>query len=257
MKQQGNTILVTGGGSGIGRALAQRWHDAGNTVIVAGRRQDALDETIAGRAGMHAATLDVEDAGAVDAFAARVLAAHPGLNVLVNNAGVMRIEPNDRRRDLTAAEATVTTNILGPIRLVNALVEHLAGQPDAAIVNVTSGLGFVPLVDAAVYSATKAAIHSWTVSLRDALAGRIEVIELAPPGVQTALTPGQEHRPGYMPLDDFVDEVMRLFAETPTPAEVLVERVRGLRNAEREGRFEATLKQLNDGARAARAASGG
>lgn len=256
MKTTGNTILVTGGGSGIGGGLAQRWHDAGNTVIVAGRRQDALDRAIAGRERMHALTLDVTDAAAIERFAARVLAEHPALNVLVNNAGVMRIEPTDRRRDLAAAEETVAANLLGPIRLTNALIDHLSGQPDAAIVTVTSGLAYVPLVDAAVYSATKAAIHSWTVSLRDALSGRVEVIELAPPGVQTDLTPGQAHRPGYMPLSEFIDEVMALFAQAPTPSDILVERVRPLRHAERDGRFDETFRQLNEMARRARAQSG-
>lgn len=252
MKTSGNTILITGGGSGIGAALAHRFHDAGNTVIVAGRRQDALEAAIAGRENMHALTLDVESAEGVEDFARRVLAAHPGLNVLINNAGIMRFEALDARRDLADAEATITTNLLGPIRLTNALIDHLTAQRDAAIVNVTSGLAFVPLIDTPTYNATKAAIHSYSVSLREALKDKVEVIELAPPGVQTGLTPGQESRPGYQPLDQFVGEVMGLFGQTPTPTEILVERVRFLRNAEREGRFDATLKQLNDSARAAR-----
>ena len=256
MKTSGNTILVTGGGSGIGAALAQHWHDAGNTVIVAGRRRAALDETIAGRENMHAAELDVESAEGVAAFARRVIADHPAVNVLVNNAGIMKIEPIDRKRDLSDAEATVTTNLLGPIRLIDAFVDHLSGQEDAAIVNVTSGLAFVPLVDAAVYCATKAGLHSYTVSLRDALKGKVEVIELAPPGVQTTLTPGQENRPGYMPLDAFIAETLEGFAKEPTPPEIAVERAKMLRSAEAEGRFEQTFQALNESARAARAASG-
>jgi uncharacterized oxidoreductase len=252
MKTSGNTILITGGGSGIGEALAHRWHDAGNTVIVAGRRQDALDAAAAGRPNIHPMTLDVESGEAVEDFARRVVAAHPALNVLVNNAGIMRFEPLDTHRDLADAEATITTNLLGPIRLTNALVDHLAAQPDAAIVNVTSGLAFLPLVDTPTYNATKAAIHSYTVSMRDALKGKVEVIELAPPAVQTGLTPGQETRQGYQPLDEFADEVMALFADTPTPPEILVERVKFLRNAEREGRFDASFAQLNQMARAAR-----
>jgi uncharacterized oxidoreductase len=256
MKTSGNTILITGGGSGIGAALAHRFHDRGDTVIVAGRRQDALDRACEGRERMHALTLDVEAPGAAEAFAERLLADFPALNVLINNAGVMRLEPIDRRRDLSDAEATVATNILGPIRLTNALIDHLAGQADAAIINVTSGLGFVPLIDAAVYSGTKAWLHSYTVSLRAALAGRVEVIELAPPGVQTALTPGQENRPGYMPLDDFIAEVMEQFGQQPTPPEILVERVRPLRFAEREGRFEAALAMLTETARKAREGGG-
>ena len=244
MKQSGNTILITGGGSGIGEALAHRLHDAGNTVIVAGRRRDALEAAIAGRANMHAMTLDIDSAEAIEAFAAEVIAAHPSLNVLINNAGIMRYEDLSARRDVSDAEATITTNLLGPIRRTNALVDHLKVQDDAAIVNVTSGLAFVPLVTTATYSATKAAIHSYTLSLRDALAGSVEVIELAPPAVQTDLTPGQRERAGYQPLDDFADEVMALFAQSPTPKEVLVENVKFLRNAEAESRFDATLAQL-------------
>jgi uncharacterized oxidoreductase len=256
MKTSGNTILITGGGSGIGAALAQRFHDAGNSVIVAGRRQEALDQAIAGRANMHALTLDVESAAGIDDFARRLLADHPQLNVVIHNAGIMRFEELDRRRDLADAEATITTNLLGPIRLTNALIDHLAAQPDAALVTVTSGLAYVPLLTTPTYNATKAALHSYTVSLREVLKGRVEVIELAPPAVQTGLTPGQENRPGYQPLGEFVDEVMALFGQQPTPSEILVERVKFLRNAERENRFDATVTQLNEFAAKARAEQG-
>jgi uncharacterized oxidoreductase len=246
MKTSGNTILITGGGSGIGEALGHRLHDAGNTVIVAGRRREALEQAIAGRANMHALELDVESADGVADFTRRLLAEHPAVNVLVNNAGIMRFEALDRSRDLADAEATITTNLLGPIRLTNALIDHLVQQPDAAIVNVTSGLAFVPLVATPTYNATKAAIHSYTVAMREALRGRVEVIELAPPAVQTGLTPGQESRPGYQPLEEFSDEVMALFSQVPTPTEILVERVGFLRRAEAEGRFDQTLTQLNE-----------
>ena len=253
MKQSGNTILITGGGSGIGEALAHRLHDAGNTVIVAGRRRDALDAAIAGRANLHAMTLDIDSAAAIETFAADLVAAHPALNIVINNAGIMRFEDLSARRGLSDAEATITTNLLGPIRLTNALVDHLKGQDDAAIVNVTSGLAFVPLVVTATYSATKAALHSYTLSLRDALAGAVEVIELAPPAVQTDLTPGQRTRAGYQPLDDFADEVMALLSRNPTPKEILVEQVKFLRYADAEGRFDATLDQLTAMVKAAQA----
>jgi len=246
MKSSNNTILITGGGSGIGEALAHRFHDAGNVVIIAGRRQDALDAAAAGRPNIHTMTLDVESAAGVADFASRVLASFPALNVLINNAGIMRFEALDQGRDLADAEATITTNLLGPIRLTNALIDHLLAQPDATIVNVTSGLAFVPLVATPTYNATKAAIHSYTIAMRAALAGKVEVIELAPPAVQTGLTPGQETLAGYQPLDEFADEVMTLFGQQPTPPEILVQRVGFLRNAEREGRFDATLGQLND-----------
>lgn len=252
MKQTGNTILITGGGSGIGQALAHRFHDLGNTVIVAGRRRKALDITRSGCVNMHALQLDIESRDGVEDFARRLLAAHPELNVLVNNAGIMRSEPLDRSRDLTDAETTINTNLLGPIRLTNALIDHLAGQADAAIVNVTSGLAFVPLFTTPTYNATKAAMHSYTVAMREVLKGRVEVIELVPPAVQTGLTPGQESRPGYQPLEEFTDEVMNLFAQSPTPREILVERVGFLRFAEAQGRYDQTVTQLNEFAAKAR-----
>lgn len=246
MKTSGNTILVSGGGSGIGLALAQRWHDAGNTVIVTGRNAAKLDGAVAGRANMHAMTLDVTDAAAIAAFAADVVAKFPALNVLVNNAGVMMYEDATAARDLADAETTVTTNILGPIRLTNALVDHLASQADSAIVNVTSGLAFVPLPKAPTYSASKAALHSYSVALRVQLAGKVEVIELAPPAVRTDLTPGQSTREGYMPLDAFADEVMGLFAQQPTPGEILVQNVLPLRNAEADGAVAERLAFLKN-----------
>ncbi|MGN6690942.1 MAG: SDR family oxidoreductase [Sphingopyxis sp.] len=246
MKTSGNTILVSGGGSGIGLALAQRWHDAGNTVIVTGRNAAKLDGAVAGRANMHAMTLDVTEAAAIAAFAADVVAKFPALNVLVNNAGVMMYEDATAARDLADAETTVTTNILGPIRLTNALVDHLASQADSAIVNVTSGLAFVPLPKAPTYSASKAALHSYSVALRVQLAGKVEVIELAPPAVRTDLTPGQSTREGYMPLDAFADEVRGLFAQQPTPGEILVQNVLPLRNAEADGAVAERLAFLKN-----------
>ncbi|SHO66809.1 uncharacterized oxidoreductase [Pseudoxanthobacter soli DSM 19599] len=252
MKLSGNTILITGGGSGIGEALAHRFHDLGNSVIVAGRRPEALESAIAGRPNMSAMTLDIDSSEAIADFARRIVAEHPALNVVINNAGMMRFEALDTARDIADAEATITTNLLGPIRLTNALIDHLAAQADAAIVNVTSGLAFVPLVATPTYSATKAALHSYTVSMRDALKGKVEVIELAPPAVRTSLTPGQATRPGYQPLAEFIDEVMTLFAQQPTPPEILVERVHFLRDAEAEGRFEQALATINDFARQAR-----
>lgn len=243
MKMSGNTILITGGGSGIGQALAHRFHDAGNHVIVVGRRQAALDETVQARERMAAYTLDVEDAAALAGFARMVTERHPELNVLINNAGIMRMEDMTGPRDLRDAEETVVTNLLGPIRMTDALIAHLSRRPDAAIVNVTSGLAYVPLTRTPTYSATKAAMHSYTVSLREQLAGKVEVIELIPPAVQTDLTPGQSTREGYMPLTEYIDEVMNLFGRGGE--EVAVQRVGFLRRAEAEGRFGEALKILN------------
>lgn len=249
MKTTGNTILITGGASGIGRELAERFNAQGNRVIIAGRSRERLDAVTLANAGILGYVLDVGNKDAVAAFATRVVAEHPDINVLVNNAGIMVAEDGARARDLSDAEATIATNLLGPIRLTNALIDHLSTKSDAAIVNVSSGLAFVPLVATPTYCATKAAIHSYTVSLREALRGRVEVIELVPPAVQTELTPGQSTRDGYMPLDAFMAEVMRLFARLPTPPEILVERVGFLRHAEAEGRFEEALTALNDLAR--------
>lgn len=246
MRMTGNTILITGGGTGIGEALAHRFHDLGNTVIVAGRRMETLERAAAGRPRMHALTLDMDDADNVAAFAAKLITDFPGVNVLFNSAGIMRMEPGlDRMRDLSDAEASVNSNLLGPIRVTNALIEHLGRQPDAAIVNVSSGLAFVPLVIAPTYSAIKAAIHSYTVSLRAVLKGRIEIIELVPPAVQTDLTPGQKTNARFMPLDAFADRAMALFQQQPTPPEILVEGVDFMRNAEAEDRFEDTLAAIN------------
>ncbi|NKJ43048.1 SDR family oxidoreductase [Novosphingobium sp. SG720] len=245
MKTSGNTILVTGGGSGIGRALAQAWHAAGNTVIVTGRTLASLEETVAGREGLYAMALDVTDAEAIAGFPADVVTRFPALNVLVNNAGIMRFEDLSGSRDLADAQATVVTNLLGPIRMIDALVDHLAAQADAAIVNVTSGLAFVPLAAAPTYSASKAAMHSYSQSLRAQLGGRVEVIELAPPAVQTGLTPGQETREGYLPLDTYIAQVMALFDQVPTPAEICVPNTLAFRNAERDGHFDHLFAQLN------------
>ena len=241
MKPSGNTILVTGGGSGIGRGMARWWAQNGNTVIVAGRKEQALAETAAGHPGIHTMTLDAASASDITRFAADVIAAFPAINVLVNNAGIMMHEDLTAARDLAAAEAMVATNLLGPIRLIDALIGHLSTQPGAAIVNVTSGLAFVPLPATPTYSATKAALHSYTVSLRAKLAGRVEVIEIAPPGVRTELTPGQSEEKSFMTLDAFIAETMAQFATEPTPPEVLTQDVKFLRNAEVEGRFGQVL----------------
>ena len=254
MKTSGKTILITGGGSGIGEALAYRFHDLGNTVIVAGRRAEALERVTNNRPGMRAMPLDIADSGDIAAFAQRVVAEHPALNVVIHNAGIMRFEALDQARDLSDAEATIATNLLGPIRLTDALVEHLLGRPDAALITVSSGLAFVPLTATPTYSATKAALHSYTVSLREVLEGRVEVIELVPPAVQTDLTPGQATREGYLPLRDFIDEVMTLFQQQPTPREILVRRVAFLRDAEAERRFDEAVTTVNALARKSREA---
>jgi uncharacterized oxidoreductase len=247
MKISGNTILITGGGSGIGQGLAAALHEAGNTVIISGRRTAALEETAKTYPGMQYESLDVDSAHDIAGFAARVSKKYPDLNVLINNAGIMRPE------DVTAAnytpetaEAIITTNLCGPIRMIAALLPHLQKQKSATIINVTSGLAFVPLAFTPTYSATKAALHSYTQSLRYQLRKTaIDVLELAPPAVATDLMPGQRANPRSMPLADYINESMALLAGTPPHGEILVERVKLLRNAEANSTFGNVFAMIN------------
>jgi uncharacterized oxidoreductase len=247
MKTTGNTMLITGGGSGIGRALAEAFHRLGNQIIIAGRRKEALDATTSANPGMTSLVLDVEDPQAILAFAKEVLARHPTLDVLVNNAGIMRAEDLLAGGDTFAeAEAHITTNLLGPLRLTAALLPALRARPHATIMNVTSGLAFVPLAMTPTYSATKAALHSYTQSLRHQLRQtNIDVIELIPPAVQTDLMPTSATNPHGMPLAAYIEEVMSLITQNPNAAEVCVERVKFLRDAEAQGRSAETFGMLN------------
>jgi uncharacterized oxidoreductase len=246
MNTKGNTILITGGGSGIGRKLAENFHELGNRIIIAGRRASALDEVTRANPGMASAVLDIEKAGDIREFAAKIAADFPSLNVLINNAGIMRAEKlTADPPSLVDAEATVATNLLGPIRLTAALLPHLRKQPRSTIVNVSSGLAFVPLAATPTYCATKAAIHSYTQSLRYQLKDTTtEVIELVPPYVQTDLMNGASD-PRAMPLADFIDEAMRLFQSQPEAKEILVERVKPLRFARENGAYDATFQGMN------------
>ncbi len=246
MNISGNTILITGGGSGIGQALASALHGEGNTVIITGRRQGTLEATVAAHPGMSFAVIDVEDPAAIRAFAATITADHPALNVLINNAGVMVAEDLLADPfDLAVAETTIATNILGPIRLTAVLLPHLRRQPRATVVNVTSGLAFVPLAATPTYSATKAAMHSYSQSLRHQLKDTsVEVLELAPPAVATDLMPGHADNPNSMPLAAYTDEVMSLL-EAGNADEILVQRVHFLRGAEARGDFDKVFGMLN------------
>lgn len=247
MNISGNTILITGGGSGIGRGLAQALHSTGNKVIIAGRRPEPLQEVVRANPGMASLVLDVADPASIRTVAERLAHEHPALNVLVNNAGIMRFESVVADSTGTAdAEATIATNLLGPIRLTAALLPQLCKQERATVINVTSGLAFVPLAATPSYSATKAALHSYTQSLRFQLRGTpVEVIELAPPLVATDLTPGQRDNPRAMPLEDYVRESMALLALEPTPSEILVERVKWQRHAEARGDHDNVFAMIN------------
>jgi uncharacterized oxidoreductase len=247
MNITGNIILITGGGSGIGRALAEALHARGNQVIITGRRDAALKETVAANPGMAFATLDMTDAGAIRAFAAKVTGDYPTLNVVINNAGIMTAEDMMAEPfNMDTVEMTIATNLLGPIRLTATLLGHLREQRTATVMTVSSGLAFVPLTATPTYNATKAAIHSWSQSLRSQLADTsVEVLELAPPAVATDLMPGHAQDPHAMPLADFISEVIGLIERQHTPqGEILVERVKFLRFAEANG-YQAVFDMLN------------
>jgi uncharacterized oxidoreductase len=246
MKLTGNTILITGGGSGIGRGLAEAFHALGNHVVIAGRRKQALEEVAAAHAGMSTMTLDIEHAGNIRAFAAHVEKAHPTLNVLINNAGIMRPENLKSPGDLRDAEAIINTNLLGPLRLTAALLPLLQKQPASVVMNVSSGLAFVPIALTATYCATKAAIHSYTQSLRHQLKDTTTaVVELIPPYVGTELMSGGTADPRAMSLDKFIAEVMAILKNEPNATEICVENVKRLRFAADTGQYKAVFDMLN------------
>jgi uncharacterized oxidoreductase len=243
MKLAGNTIFITGGGSGIGRGLAEALHKLGNKVIISGRRKDHLAPTIKANSGMQSVELDVADPASIAAVAKKLIADYPELNVLINNAGIMQIDDAAGVVDEAVLVPTVMTNLLGPIRMTSALIDHLKKQTTATVINVSSGLAFTPLAMTAVYCATKAAVHSYTLSQRYQLKGSsVTVLELAPPWVQTDLLGGKSD-PRAMPLQEFIDETMTVLATNAT--EILVEGVKVLRNnvGPDEGAF---LTQFND-----------
>ncbi|MFC2252714.1 SDR family oxidoreductase [Labrys portucalensis] len=249
MKMTGNTILVAGGTSGIGRVLAEAFHQRGNRVIVTGRRQGLLDRITANRPGLVGLPLDLADPGSLSRLANEIRRHFPDLNMLIANAGISRAE------DLTAdgwdvgdAEAIVETNILGVLRVTAALLPILKAQADATIIATSSNLAFVPRADFPTYCASKAFLHSWLQSLRHQLRKvPVEVLELAPPYVQTELTGSQQASdPRAMPVDAYVAEVMQLLDQGDHPqGEVLVERDRARRWAERDGRYEAVFATMN------------
>lgn len=249
MHLTGHTILITGGTSGIGRGLAEAFHQLGNRVIIAGRRQALIDDITAAHPGMHGMQVDMQNPTAIARLAEDVQSLFPDLDVLVNNAGISRPEAWDRDEiDIDTSLSIIETNILGVLRLTAALLPTLARQPSSTIITTTSGLAFVPRSNYPTYCASKAFLHSWLQSLRHQLRHKpIEVIELPPPYVQTELAgPQQANDPAAMPLADYIAEVIRLLGEpTPVNGEILVERVKGLRMAERYGTYPEIYANLN------------
>ena len=248
MNLTGNTIFIPGSTSGIGLALALALQARGNTVIVGGRRADLLAKIAADHPGIDAVLIDTTDPASIESAARQVLDRHPDLNVPVTMAGIMHVE--DWRKPesfLASAESVLTTNVLGPVRLIAAFIEHLQTRRDATIITVSSGLAFTPLAVTPSYNASKAAIHMLSESIRLQLADTtVKVVELEPPSVRTALLPGQEDSEFAMPLDEFTAEVMALLEAQPGTKEIQVERVKFLRYGEARGDYDQVVAVLNN-----------
>lgn len=226
MNLTGNTIFITGGGSGIGRALAEALHQRGNKVIISGRRKGHLDAVIAANPGIEAVELDIADPKSIQTVANRLIAERPELNVLINNAGIMLPDQAAGTIDDQLLTSTVDTNLLGPIRLTSAFIDQIKSRRGTIIYN-TSVLGFVPLALTAVYSATKAALHSYVLSQRFLLQqSGVRVLEIAPPWVRTELMNSQEAK-AAMPLDQFTEETLQILRTDAD--EILVEVAKPLR----------------------------
>ena len=247
MNITGNTIFIPGSTSGIGLALALRLQAKGNTVIVGGRRKELLEQIAAEHPDIDTVQIDTADAASVRSAAGEVLAHHPDLNVVIAMAGIMKIEDwHQPDTFLDSAESVITTNVLGPIRLIAAFIEHMQNQPAATIITVSSGLAFAPLRATPSYNASKAAIHMLTESVRLQLAdSTVDLIELVPPSVATDLLPGQRESEFAMPLDEFVDEVIHLLETEPDANEIQVERVKFLRYGEARGDYDKVVATLN------------
>ncbi len=258
MQMSGNTILITGGGSGIGKALAEEFHKLGNQIIIAGRDETKLNQVTAANPGMKSLTVDASDPESIKKLTGELNKSFPALNAVFHVAGIMIAEDLLNGKNLESTDnKTVSTNLLGPMWLTDALLPTLRKQTAATIMTVSSGLAFVPLAMSPTYCATKAAIHSYTESLRYQLKNTsIQVIELVPPYVQTELGgPRQASDPNAMPLAEYISETMELLKTQPDAHEILVKRVYPLRFAAANGQdgYDKFFQQFNDQMTAARA----
>lgn len=228
MKLSGNTIFITGGTSGIGRAIAEQFHKLGNQVIISGRRKALLEEVTKANPGMRSVELDIQNPTQINAVAEQLVKEFPSLNVLFNNAGIMPFDDAAGGLDEDVALATINTNLLGPVRMTAALLPHLKQQKDAVIIHNSSVLAFLPLATNALYSATKAAIHSYAMSQRFALRNSgVRVLEVSPPWVDTDLI-YKSGDPRAMPLDQFVNETMKILATDAD--EIYVDAIKPIRD---------------------------
>jgi uncharacterized oxidoreductase len=235
-----STVFIPGATSGIGLAIARALTDAGSTVIAGGRSVARLTESF------DSVEIDVTDAASVARARDVVLDKHPGLSAVITMSGIMAAEDLRDPAHFATAERTIDTNLLGTIRVVDAFTPHFLRRGAGTIVTVSSGLAYVPFPLTPAYGATKAAVHSYTESLRKQLDGTgVEVAELIPPEVATNLMPGGETSPTAMPLADFVTESVALLATDPTPHEITVDRVKPLRHAVTDGTYDQLLGVLS------------
>ncbi|MFI5062033.1 MAG: SDR family oxidoreductase [Actinomycetales bacterium] len=228
------TVFIVGGTSGIGLGLARRFAAAGSTVVIGGRRTDPIDD-------FEIVEIDVTDPASVARARDAVLANHPSLDVIVTMAGVLLVEDLRDPAHFAAAEATIATNVLGTIRVTDAFTPHFLARAAGTFLTVSSGIGFLPFPLMATYGASKAAVHAYSEALRAQLAGSgVDVIELVPPAVATTAE-NKAMNPAALDLSDYLDEVVGLLAQEPTPHEILVQAVTMHRWAERDGTYADLL----------------
>lgn len=214
MKLEQRTILVTGGSAGIGLAFAKKFLSLGNEVVITGRNASKLAQAAAENPGLKTIQCDAADPKALEDLAARIDADFPQLDVLMNNAGIFDFRYLGQRvDDLEALTREIDVNLSGAIRTISVLVERLRANR-GTVINVTSGLAYVPLQAAPIYCATKAGLHSYTVSLRQQLGHELEVIELMPPAVKTEMTSELPEGGGFafLTTDQLVEQSLRKLA---------------------------------------------
>jgi uncharacterized oxidoreductase len=248
MKLSGNTILITGGGSGIGLALAEEFHKRGNQVIVAGRSEDKLK--FAAEKGLKTHTVDMTSPESIELLGRSLINEFPKLNAVIHSAGMMKNENLLTGGQTDVREDTIATNLLGPMRLDTILLPHFLKQPAATVMHVTSGLAYAPLAMTPAYSASKAAIHSYVQSLRYQLREtKVQAMELVPPYVATHLMGDRQAKdPNAMPLSEFIGEVMQILETQPEAKEIVVKRVLPQRNSSEGGveKYYEFMNALND-----------